>query len=78
MAAVTSWYPCDQKFHSHKSSSYIDHLAISAPWLERVQRCAIAYNLTRRVRAVPSVAMLDHMIIVAELDYANLPGAPAG
>eukprot|EP00959_Pyramimonas_sp_CCMP1952_P368160 7712060-Pyramimonas_sp.AAC.1 len=43
----------------------------------RVKRCAVAYSLTRRVRAIPSAAVLDHMIIVAELDYELTYSAPA-
>eukprot|EP00959_Pyramimonas_sp_CCMP1952_P355306 7442336-Pyramimonas_sp.AAC.1 len=58
MAVVTSFFACGPTYHGHKSASYIDHLAISSPWLVRVQRCAIAYSLTRRVRAIPSVAIL--------------------
>eukprot|EP00959_Pyramimonas_sp_CCMP1952_P305739 6397853-Pyramimonas_sp.AAC.1 len=43
----------------------------------RVKRCAVAYSLTRRVRAIPSVAVLDHMIIVAEVGYELTCSAPA-
>eukprot|EP00959_Pyramimonas_sp_CCMP1952_P063667 1330235-Pyramimonas_sp.AAC.1 len=42
----------------------------------RVRKCAVAYNMTRRVRAIPSAAVLDHMISVAELDYELTFSAP--
>ncbi|CAK0797240.1 unnamed protein product, partial [Prorocentrum cordatum] len=76
MAVITSFYACGPTYHGHKSARYIDHLAISSPWLVRVQKCAIACSLTRRVRAIPSVAVLDHMIIVAEIDFKLTYTAP--
>ena len=76
LAAVTSWYPCGPTYYGHRSCSYINHLVISAPWMGRVTRCAVAYNLTRRVRAIPSVAVLHHMIIIAENDYKLTCCAP--